>query len=128
MDRLEAVERLARLRDTGVLSEAEFIQQKSLVINSSAVAPLPAPAELSTRLQRIDYEPVERRPQREVSPQIHIHNSNFQHAPQPVYYAVPDRKSLVVSYLLWLFLGGLGGHRFYLGFKPNQSLEGVRLF
>ncbi|TMV06375.1 TM2 domain-containing protein [Ruegeria sediminis] len=26
-----------------------------------------------------------------------------------------DKKSTGVAYLLWLFLGGLGGHRFYLG-------------
>jgi len=26
-----------------------------------------------------------------------------------------DGKSTGVAYLLWLFLGGLGGHRFYLG-------------
>lgn len=26
-----------------------------------------------------------------------------------------DARSPVVAYLLWFFLGGLGGHRFYLG-------------
>jgi len=26
-----------------------------------------------------------------------------------------DGKSLVVAYILWIFFGGLGGHRFYLG-------------
>jgi TM2 domain-containing membrane protein YozV len=26
-----------------------------------------------------------------------------------------EAKSMGASYLLWLFLGGLGGHRFYLG-------------
>jgi len=26
-----------------------------------------------------------------------------------------NRKSVGVAYLLWLFLGGLGGHRFYMG-------------
>lgn len=26
-----------------------------------------------------------------------------------------DKKSTGVAYLLWFFLGGLGGHRFYLG-------------
>jgi TM2 domain-containing membrane protein YozV len=26
-----------------------------------------------------------------------------------------NRKSVGAAYLLWLFLGGLGGHRFYMG-------------
>jgi TM2 domain-containing membrane protein YozV len=26
-----------------------------------------------------------------------------------------NKKSIVVAYLLWLFLGGAGGHRFYAG-------------
>ena len=26
-----------------------------------------------------------------------------------------DKKSVMVAYLLWFFLGGLGAHRFYLG-------------
>lgn len=26
-----------------------------------------------------------------------------------------DKKSIGVAYILWLFLGGLGAHRFYLG-------------
>jgi TM2 domain-containing membrane protein YozV len=26
-----------------------------------------------------------------------------------------DKKSTVVAYLLWFFLGGFGGHRFYIG-------------
>lgn len=26
-----------------------------------------------------------------------------------------ERKSVGVAYLLWFFLGGLGGHRFYMG-------------
>src|SRR5436190_11973410 len=26
-----------------------------------------------------------------------------------------NKKSIVVAYLLWFFLGGLGGHRFYFG-------------
>lgn len=31
------------------------------------------------------------------------------------------KKSMVVAYLLWFFLGGLGGHRFYTG-KPGSAL------
>ncbi len=29
------------------------------------------------------------------------------------------RKSQAVAYLLWLLLGALGAHRFYLGMKPS---------
>lgn len=32
-----------------------------------------------------------------------------------------QKKSMVVAYLLWFFLGGLGGHRFYIG-KPLSAL------
>lgn len=30
-----------------------------------------------------------------------------------------QRKSKAVAYLLWLLLGALGAHRFYLGMKPS---------
>lgn len=30
-----------------------------------------------------------------------------------------DRKSIVVAYLLWFFLGGLAAHRFYLGYNNS---------
>ena len=32
-----------------------------------------------------------------------------------------DKKSTTTAYLLWLFLGGLGAHRFYLG-KPFSAI------
>lgn len=32
-----------------------------------------------------------------------------------------EKKSLLVSYLLWFFLGYVGGHRFYLG-RPVSGL------
>jgi len=31
------------------------------------------------------------------------------------YVVVPARKSLIVGYLLWFFLGAFGAHRFYTG-------------
>lgn len=41
------------------------------------------------------------------------------HLPQTRSHAITEydasRKKGVVAWLLWLFLGGLGGHRFYLG-------------
>ncbi|WP_394002502.1 NINE protein [Xanthobacter versatilis] len=33
-----------------------------------------------------------------------------------------NKKSAVVAYLLWFFLGGLGGHRFYTS-APAQPLR-----
>jgi TM2 domain-containing membrane protein YozV len=32
-----------------------------------------------------------------------------------------ERKSTGLAYLLWIFTGGVGGHRFYLG-KPGTAL------
>lgn len=32
-----------------------------------------------------------------------------------------DAKSTGAAYLIWLFLGGLGGHRFYLG-RPGSAV------
>lgn len=37
-----------------------------------------------------------------------------------------DRKSLLVAYLLWFFLGGLAAHRFYLGYT-NSGIAMVLL-
>jgi TM2 domain-containing membrane protein YozV len=30
-----------------------------------------------------------------------------------------DQKSIVIAYLLWFFLGGIGAHRFYLGYNGS---------
>lgn len=38
-----------------------------------------------------------------------------------------DQKSILVAYLLWFFLGGLGAHRFYLGYT-NSGIAMVLLF
>lgn len=121
MDRLEAIERLAKLRDSGVLTESEFVEQKSIVMSATSIELRPAPAELQGRLERSQREnPAQYRSEFSQPAQIHIHNSNAQHNNQPVYVAVAE-KSLIVSYLLWLFLGGVGGHRFYLG-RPGSAL------
>lgn len=37
-----------------------------------------------------------------------------------------DEKSILVAYLLWFFLGGLGAHRFYLGYT-NSGIAMVLL-
>lgn len=34
---------------------------------------------------------------------------------------IANQKSIGLSYVLWFFLGGLGGHKFYLG----QTLQGI---
>jgi TM2 domain-containing membrane protein YozV len=38
-----------------------------------------------------------------------------------------NRKSVGVSYLLWFFVGGLGGHRFYLG-QTGTAIAQLILF
>jgi len=38
-----------------------------------------------------------------------------------------EAKSIGAAYLLWLFLGGLGGHRFYLGRTGSGALMLVLL-
>ncbi|GHE91983.1 hypothetical protein GCM10016455_09980 [Aliiroseovarius zhejiangensis] len=38
-----------------------------------------------------------------------------------------DKKSIVVAYLLWGFLGGFGAHRFYLG-KTGSAVGQIILF
>lgn len=35
--------------------------------------------------------------------------------PDPRLYGRPDSRDLVITLLLWFFLGGLGAHRLYLG-------------
>lgn len=120
MDRLEAVEKLAKLRDAGILTESEYLQQKNLVIGATSIVPRSASIDTpSNRLQRMEDVPTYQLP-RDVSPQIHIHNTNSQHVTAPVYYLRPE-KSILVSYLLWFFLGGFGAHRFYLG-RPATAI------
>lgn len=38
-----------------------------------------------------------------------------------------NKKSTGVAYLLWFFLGGLGGHRFYCG-RPGSAVVMLILF
>ncbi|HST35127.1 MAG TPA: TM2 domain-containing protein [Allosphingosinicella sp.] len=41
----------------------------------------------------------------------------------PGYNPYIREKSLGSAYLLWFFLGGIGGHRFYLGFQISAALQ-----
>jgi TM2 domain-containing membrane protein YozV len=34
-----------------------------------------------------------------------------------------NKKSMAVSYLLWIFLGGFGGHRFYHGLTGSAAAQ-----
>lgn len=45
---------------------------------------------------------------------MNTHNSNLQYAPQSP-MIVRSHKEIGIAYILWLFLGTLGVHRFYLG-------------
>lgn len=36
-----------------------------------------------------------------------------------VRFARSDQKSILLAYLLWFFLGGIGAHRFYLGYNNS---------
>ena len=113
MDRLEAVERLAKLRDSGVLTDAEYAQQKRILMSSSSpvVTPAAAPsARTSVYREESQQEYVD------PAPHIHIHNSNTQATQSPAYppLAHPYMKSTLVAYLLWFFLFPISAHRLYL--------------
>lgn len=134
MDRLEAVERLARLRDAGALTEAEYAQQKQILMTSTSTSVVAAPVHPDpNRLHPVhvgrdtngSYDPP-------ATQHIHIHNANTQNVPAPKSTYNPDeratigqdarasmlfeasRKSVFVAYLLWFFVGMFSIHRFYL--------------
>lgn len=123
MDRLEAVERLAKLRDSGVLTDAEYAEQKLILMSSTSASVTPAPMQ-ANRLHgsRIDpplndaYDAPLPPPQ-----QIHIHNVNTQSVTAPTAYYSPYSRSVLVAYLLWFFLWFVSAHRFYLR-RPGSAL------
>lgn len=41
----------------------------------------------------------------------------------PGYSPYIREKSLGTAYMLWFFLGGVGGHRFYLGFQISAAIQ-----
>lgn len=56
----------------------------------------------------------------------HNPNQNYNYQPQSAGYTqqnivIANHKSVALSYVLWFFLGGLGGHKFYLG----QTFQGL---
>lgn len=87
MVNVAALEGLARLRDTGVLSEEEFAAEKAKILKEGS---RPSPA------QQLLYD------QPPVSHNTRAHLE---------YDAA--KKSVFVNYLLWFFLGLLSVHRFY---------------
>lgn len=121
MDRLEAIERLARLRESGVLTDAEYAEQKRILMSSSSASVIAAPVQ-ATRLHgdRMDSRPTD--PYASPPPQhIHIHNVNSQSMTAPAIYYSPHTRSVLVAYLLWFFLWFVSAHRFYLR-RPGTAL------
>lgn len=117
MDRLEAIEKLARLRDSGVLTEAEYAEQKRILMSSTSASVIPAPVRPNrlhgSHIGTNEYESQFAPPP---TPQIHIHNTNTQAASVPAYSHGPRPyfKSTLVAYLLWFFLFPISAHRLYL--------------
>jgi hypothetical protein len=114
MDRLEAIERLAKLRASGVLTEAEYNEQKHILMSSTSPAVAAAAAPAHTQFNR--EESREKYADHGSAPHIHIHNSNTQATQTPAYAPVlhPYLKSTLVAYLLWFFLFPISAHRLYL--------------
>ena len=122
MDRLEAIEKLARLRESGVLTDDEYFEQKRLLMSSSSASVIPAPAP-RTSLHGSHIEPPRSGTYAEPPPpqHIHIHNVNTQSMTAPTAYYSPHARSVVVAYLLWFFLWFVSAHRFYLR-RPGSAL------
>ena len=83
------LKQLAQLRDTGILSEAEFEIEKNKILNTSH------PSQVPTLHQPHSVQP----------------NYNQQRT-----VIVPtNQPSVVVAYVLWFFLGPIGVHHLYMG-------------
>lgn len=117
MDRLEAIEKLARLRDCGVLTDSEYANQKQIVMSSTSLTTPPAPVQGGSN--HLYGSPIRQPAPAEQAllptQHIHINNANTQTVSAPMPYYNPYDRSILVAYLLWFFLGVLGAHRFYLG-------------
>jgi hypothetical protein len=104
MDRLEGIERLARLRDSGVLNEEEYqIQKRRLLTTAHPV---------NAALQRT---PVAAGQTQSVpaAHQVFVHHDSRGDTRAQLEYDA-SKKSVLVNYLLWFFLSFLSIHRFYV--------------
>lgn len=104
MDRLEAIERLAKLKDSGILTDEEFQQQKLKLLSASLTSvPVARPIPVAA-------------PSHYQAPVTHhvnvYHDTGMNTRTQLEYDA--SKKSVLVGYLLWLFAAPLSIHRFYV--------------
>ena len=96
MDKYQSLEKLAELKEKGILSEEEFTAEKAKVLNgTSFVQPRSAP-----KAESQEYQPII----------INNSNSNFNTA-----YSTMNAKNKWVALLLCIFLGVIGAHKFYEG-------------
>jgi TM2 domain-containing membrane protein YozV len=95
MNFLQDIEKLADLKERGILTEAEFVQKKAEML-ARDMAEGQGGAE--------DYEPPVRREVANVADRLLIE--------QRVSNEMPSQ---AMAYVLWFFTAVLGGHRFYLG-------------
>ncbi|MDP6946654.1 MAG: NINE protein [Myxococcota bacterium] len=105
MSNLDELQKLADLHKAGVLSDAEFQEQKQRLLNPEQSTQAP--------------------------PQDHYQGAGYGHQQPPGYeyapagydafghpidpYGMRSHRSLLVAILLCFFLGPLGAHRFYTG-------------
>ena len=83
------LKQLAQLRDSGILSETEFAIEKNKLLNTTNSSLVPSPNQAQF-----------------VQP---MHNQ------QRTVMVNNNQPSVLVAYLLWFFLGGIGIHHLYMG-------------
>ena len=83
------LKQLAQLRDSGILSETEFEIEKNKLLNTTNSSLVPSPNQAQF-----------------VQP---MHNQ------QRTVIVNNNQPSVLVAYLLWFFLGGIGIHHLYMG-------------
>lgn len=95
MDFVQDVEKLADLRDKGILTEEEFQTKKAelLARPHNSAADEPAPASQSAGGRSLD-----------VAEKMLIEQK-----------VANEKPSQTLAYILWFFTWPVGGHRFYLG-------------
>lgn len=102
MDRLEAIERLAQLKESGILTAAEFEEQKRHLLNNTTVAAASSPSAQLPSYHASNH-----------THDIHFHaRPHFEGRAQMRYDAA--KKSVLLAYVFWFFFFSFGIHRFYM--------------